>query len=260
MLCFQPTIFGSAQESDEVPHWPGFRRFALSGGFGNSSVRLADAGFADGSLILGSPRYIVRAIIITILVGGLTSRLQGSELDFEKWKQLRPGMTEADVVRMLGQPEDRYQEGDTVLVYGTIVPAGQVFPRGIGFRVWLDKRNVVYALETPFGEVPPRRGIPSTPEIFLPQNNILLKHYPRLLDIRWYPVSGTYPVSYEVAYEFGIDRSTDTQWIARETLRTSLPYLSLQHTGAQPGRVRVRAINADGTGPWSAYVNFRFSR
>ena len=48
--------------------------------------------------------------------------------------------------------------------------------------------------------------------------------------------------------------------VARDTFKTAVPYLSLQFGGAQPGRVRVRAINAEGTGPWSDYTVFTFAR
>ena len=46
---------------------------------------------------------------------------------------------------------------------------------------------------------------------------------------------------------------------AQEIMKTAVPHVALLHHGAQPGRIRVRAINALGTGDWSDYATFTFA-
>lgn len=204
--------------------------------------------------------HIRSLIVMALLAFGWAAPGRAGEIDFDKWRQLRPGLTRADVVRIMGEPELRERRLERAWDYGVIVPEGPAFPKGLAFRVWFDQQNVVSHLESPFGQQAPRRGIPDVPHIFLPQPNVRFAHYPRLLDIRWSPVIGTYPMSYEVSAESGIVGDGGTTWFVSQTLKTSVPYASLQFGGAQPGRVRVRAINAAGTGPWSVFTVFAFAR
>jgi hypothetical protein len=53
---------GSEQESEEVPDWRGFRDFALSGEFDSSSVRSADACFAESIAETGREPYFQRVV------------------------------------------------------------------------------------------------------------------------------------------------------------------------------------------------------
>lgn len=204
--------------------------------------------------------HIRSLVAVALLVVGWADPGRAGEIDFDKWRQLRPGLTQADVVRIMGEPELRERRPERAWDYGVIVPEGPAFPRGLAFRVWFDQDNVVTGLESPFGGRSPRRGIPDVPQIFLPQPDARFAHYPRLLDIRWFPVTGTYPVSYEVSTEIAIVRPAGTTWFVSPTSKTSVPYVTLRFGGAQPGRVRVRAINAEGTGPWSEYTVFAFAR
>ena len=55
------SIVGSEQESEEVPDWRGLRDFALSGEFDGSSVRSADAGFAERIAETGWEPYFQRS-------------------------------------------------------------------------------------------------------------------------------------------------------------------------------------------------------
>ncbi|MBM3565067.1 MAG: hypothetical protein FJX42_03015 [Alphaproteobacteria bacterium] len=208
----------------------------------------------------GFLRPAVLAIAIISFIAAPELRAQASEFSLDKWKQLRPGMTEADVVRTLGQPDDQFREGWRVLVYGIIVPKGEVFPRPLGYWVWLDNKNIARSFGTPFGGEAPRSGSPAVPKIFLPANNTQFSHYPRILDIRWHPVTGTYPVSYELEYEAGSKEANGMQWYRKVSFSTPTPHLSIQHVGAQPGRIRVRSKNTVGVSSWSEFAVFEFSQ
>jgi hypothetical protein len=201
-----------------------------------------------------------KMVLVIISLSALVQKIEASEFNLDNWKQLRSGMSEADVVRTLGPPDDQFREGLRVLVYGTIVPKGETFPRPLGYWVWLDNNNMVRSFEAPFGREAPRLGEPSVPIIFLPTNNARFSFYPRTLDIRWHPVTGTYPVSYEVQYESGDRTATGTQWVPTDSFVTSIPYIAIQHRGGQPGRIRVRSKNARGMSPWSEFVVFEFSQ
>lgn len=181
-------------------------------------------------------------------------------MNADAWQRLHIGMTETEVVSIIGQPVRRVVEASNTvsLVYGVIVPRSQAFPSEISYRVWINtQHNTVTALETPFGQAP-RNGAPSVPRIFLPQPDITFGHYPRILDIRWYPVTGTYPIHYEVEYES--ENGHSGTWFAVRTMTATVPYLAMEHEGSNSGRLRIRAINKLGTSEWSDYLVFRFTR
>lgn len=204
----------------------------------------------------------VATTCVLVFLGWSATAISGN-VDPAKWAQLRVGMTGAEVERILGKPDRREQPASnrTTLTYDEIVPTGQIFPRGLAYVVWLDDKNTINSIETPFGNAVPRAGIPSKPEIFLPLPRSIFTHYPRVLDVRWYAVTGTYPIEYEVAYEIGNEvPGGKLVWHLVDTYNTSIPYLSLLHHGGQPGQVRVRAKNIQGTGSWSSYTVFSFTR
>ena len=60
-LDINQAFLGSEQESEEVPDWRGLRDFALSGEFDGSSVRSADAGFAERIAETGREPYFQRS-------------------------------------------------------------------------------------------------------------------------------------------------------------------------------------------------------
>jgi hypothetical protein len=94
--------------------------------------------------------------------------------------------------------------------------------------------------------------------LIIPQQNSVFSHYPRLLDVRWQPCSGNYPMEYEV--EAGISSSNVEQFHDRLTHAGLFsPWCVIQFVGAQPGRVRVRGVNALGPGEWSDFRHFTFT-
>lgn len=209
-------------------------------------------------------RFITWLVLLAVLAGLRPAIAR--DVDPARWAELRVGMPEADVVRLLGAPDrrDHPTKNRTTLIYGEIVAKSEIFPKGLAFVVWLDEKKNINSVETPFGDAAPRAGLPGKPEIFLPAQNSSFDHYPRILDVRWYAVPGTYPMTYEVEYEFGYnsDKADKAKlaWFPKQTSKTRVPFLSLVHEGGQPGRVRVRAKNAKGDGAWSDFAVFEFTR
>ncbi|MDD3679767.1 MAG: hypothetical protein PHX72_02855, partial [Candidatus Shapirobacteria bacterium] len=52
--------------------------------------------------------------------------------------------------------------------------------------------------EDPFQGRFSTNGIPTTPVLIYPHTNTVFTHYPRVVDFRWYPASGEYPVEYQL--------------------------------------------------------------
>jgi len=145
--------------------------------------------------------------------------------------------------------------------YGYLTPKSVVFSRPPSFRIWF-QRGKVFQLEDPFNGVFSKDGRPTVPQPLWPEESPPYTHYPRWLDLRWYPASGQYPMNYEVEIgELHFDGNPDLPggWNTK-VLRSDIPYLAAEAEGAGRGRWRVRAINALGIGEWSDYREFSFSR
>jgi hypothetical protein len=91
-----------------------------------------------------------------------------------------------------------------------------------------------------------------------PGDGTLYEHYPRYVDFRWYASSGDYPMKYEIQVD---TQNSSGEWkIGKDLLRADIPYCSYVHSGASPGRWRVRAVNAKGKSDWSEYFTFDFAQ
>jgi hypothetical protein len=126
------------------------------------------------------------------------------------------------------------------------------------FTIGFDVHDRVLYKADPFdGAALSRSGRPSKPRLITPLRGSRFSHYPRILDVRWFPCSGTYPMTYQL--EVGIARPGSDNFGAHEDPQLlGQPYTILTLPGAQPGRVRVRGRNALGIGPWSDFVGFFF--
>jgi eukaryotic-like serine/threonine-protein kinase len=111
-------------------------------------------------------------------------------------------------------------------------------------------------------DVQPTSAVLLPPYILSPTNGQKLSNYPRNLTLDWEEVPGA--VSYEVQLEACdqngqncFDHPVDSD-PPRITTATSY---SFSFVGAQPGRWRVRAIDANGiAGEWSSWWTFTFTQ
>ena len=179
--------------------------------------------------------------------------------DYNAWRSIRIGMRRDEVVAILGEPpRDRVVTGLPYVTYGWMrfrtTPDGHPYAFTLGF----DEADKVFVKSDPFNGILSPDGKPSKPEVVIPQQGARFCHYPRLLDIRWHPCSGAYPMVYSV--ELGLAMSDMTDFhdhLVAEEIQD--PYLVLMFPGSQPGRIRVRARNELGVGEWSDYTVFDFS-
>jgi len=187
--------------------------------------------------------------------------------DYGKWQAVTVGMSRAEVVAILGEPlRDEYRPGNSpYLNYGYIQLPSCPHPRTYSFLIGLDGNGKVVTKIDPFNGDFSMDGTPSRPELIIPADGQVFSHYPRVLDVRWYPVSGVYPVRYEVEigwFSFPMrDGAPPNAAFYDEIAETDCPapYLVIAFGGASPGRVRVRAENERGVSEWSAYRQFRFN-
>jgi len=106
----------------------------------------------------------------------------------------------------------------------------------------------VSSLENPFGtEKLSQDGKPTIPVLIFPYDNFIFKHQPRLVDFRWYPSSGKYPMRYTIE----IDERLPGRWQSYEK-KANIPYYSYTFRSSI-FRWRVKAINSLGESAWSEY-------
>lgn len=184
--------------------------------------------------------------------------------DYAKWKAVDIGMTREEVINLLGRPRrDPYsspnpRKEDTYYYYGYLELPMMPHVRTYQFYVGFNSQGRVFTKADPFGGVFSPDGIPSKPMIFTPPSEASFGHYPRIVDMRWHPVSGQYPIWYEV--EIGHGREMDGPF-TDQVIESELPfpYFVATFVGDQPGRFRVRGQNALGVGEWSEYRYFDFT-
>ena len=98
-------------------------------------------------------------------------------------------------------------------------------------------------------------GVPSKPEIILPDSNRVFKYEPYYFDMRWIPCKGSYPMKYEVQIDTLIQGKWNTRYrTTYDTVKSSIL------GGKNKRRVRVRASNSEGVSEWSEYRYFEFTK
>ena len=188
--------------------------------------------------------------------------------DYAAWLSIQKGMTRAEVFRILGEPPREILDLHEQDIHKTpyvrfgyldlpLIPHRYTYDFVIGFdgndRVWLkaDPFNGRFSLD----------GIPLEPLLITPLADSKFTHYPRLLDVRWFPCSGMYPMTYCVQVGHADPYAPQPKEYSAEIIATDLqaPFFVFSFVGSQPGRVRVKAKNALGESPWSEARAFDFS-
>lgn len=107
-------------------------------------------------------------------------------------------------------------------------------------------------------------GRPTVPRLLTPYPDAKLTHQPFILDFRWLPVCGEYPIEYElevsgsyVTYDDKTEQDVK-EWFDAGTERTRQTHIASLAPGSNPCRWRVRAKNRLGTSAWSEYRYFQF--
>jgi len=185
--------------------------------------------------------------------------------DYSKWDAVEIGMARDEVVELLGPPlEDEYHGGkvsvsDPYYTYGYLQMPLLPHPRTYEFEIGFDDNDNVFAKIDPFNGRFSPDGLPTVPEMIIPTERAIFSHYPRILDCRWFPSSGVFPITYTV--ECGFGESFESECFTDEEIESGLeiPFLIATFGGANTGRYRVKAKNELGESDWSDYRYFRFT-
>jgi hypothetical protein len=109
-------------------------------------------------------------------------------------------------------------------------------------------------------------GRPTAPRLLTPNDNAQFTHTPLLVDFRWLPSCGEYPVEYFVeltgsGVEIDAASGKATKvWLEEPKSRwfTTTPHLATNAPGGGRFRWRVKAKNRLGESDWSEYREFEF--
>jgi len=189
--------------------------------------------------------------------------IEAVQPDYVKWESVKVGMTEEELKNLLGKP--LANAGDSPgLIFGRIKFASPSMPDSFDFYVLIHEGKV---LETghPFGGDLSTNGKPTTPVLIYPQDRSKFDHFPRFVDLRWYPSSGKYPMRYAVEVESGnykVDGNGRRAVVYNNEVEitSELPYAAFAFGGKNPGRWRVKAKNALGESNWSEWRLFQFEQ
>jgi hypothetical protein len=170
-------------------------------------------------------------------------------------------MTEAQVLDILGPPIEQWgpnsddpKEGYSK-TYGIVVHSSEKVPKDLAFVLWF-RNGKVFGKDDPFNGVFSTDGKPTIPVLIYPRNGQVFDHYPRIVDFRWYPSSGKYPMRYEVQ-AMGKEWSDQGQGTKNYTYRVAEPHYVRSLGGAGDWRWRVKAVNDLGESEWSEFWHLK---
>ncbi|WP_425399467.1 hypothetical protein [Aeoliella sp.] len=181
------------------------------------------------------------------------------------WQMIERGTSYDTVLARLGEPlnhESAIREleqfgGTAVLEYGSPLKQSPLWPNPPSFKVWIRGSSMtVLSKEWPYGPNVDVSELPAVPELILPSAEAHFHHYPRYIDVRWFPAAAEGNVSYEVEHAIlmGIGK-----WRS-DVHKTAECYYVAMHGGANKGRIRVRSVDGDKRSQWSEWRNFDFDR
>ena len=198
--------------------------------------------------------------------------------DYEMWQQLKVGMSQAEVVALLGKPLHRQDtergfheivEGwsdrdlatfSYMWMYGWLRFGSSSVPHLYSFDVSFNyKTRAVNRIHDPFDGRFSVDGRPTIPELVVPSDRTVFDHFPRFLDLRWHPSSGKYPIKYRVEIGNGQYTNEKYHYITVLDEVTHYPHLSMSYVGKGHGRWRVMATNEVGASTWCDYRYFQFT-
>jgi len=185
--------------------------------------------------------------------------------DYARWAAIHTGMSRTQVIDILGPPLEESFHGReeaataTPLLYGYLSTPMLPHEYTYSFSIYFDESGKVWSKVDPFNGRFSDDSLPVAPEIITPHEGATFFHFPRILDLRWYPSSGEYPISYavELGYARVGSRSYYDQGLVRDL---ASPFFIAEFVGACLGRFRVRAANRFGCSRWSEYRCFEFTR
>lgn len=187
--------------------------------------------------------------------------IEAVQPDYTAWQALKVGMTLEEVIAVVGPPlRNPHLFGESVRVFGYLQFPVMPHPRWYAFVLHFDKGRLFHK-EDPFHGDFSTDGKPCKPRIVSPTDGAVFKVEPvglPLIDMRWHPVSGKYPMMYELEIGTTNNRGEPFMYTIYPK-QMPLPYIVVGgHWRDLPGCFRVRGVNEVGVGEWSDYRHFDF--
>ena len=140
----------------------------------------------------------------------------------------------------------------TAWYYGWLLFSDTSVPHEFVFAIEFQNGEVVQ-ISSPFDGPLSTDGKPTTPSPFAPAFRAKIGYFPRIVDFRWTPSSGQYPMEYQIEIDHQLDPSRYIS-MCRKTLSTV--HLAYSYGSMGTGRWRVRAKNKIGESDWTDYRYF----
>lgn len=180
--------------------------------------------------------------------------------NYEKWNKIKIGMPTEEVFNILGKPIARFPippfkpkryNYEQRWIYGYVVKKPLM-----SFEI-IFKKDSVIKIKAPFGGVPlSKDGKPTLPIIIIPNNNFIPSN-PSIIDFRWFPSSGKYPMKYtvQIEHDFSEKWGGKTNYGEEPHPQITSPHFVL--SGPKKFRWRLKAINDLGESNWT---EFRYTK
>ena len=196
--------------------------------------------------------------------------------NYQKWGEIKKGLSVQEVEKLLGKPLTMkkntiyyYRKGkkgtaiELRALYGLVLSSSKEYPQDINFVVWFENGKV-RSKSKPFGDVPlSKDGTPTIPKLLYPYTKSVFTHFPQILDFRWLPSSGEYPMSYRIQVDAYIDfmKKWSSEMNKVENVRSEdVPHHCRFLDNFRKYRWRVKAVNKFGESKWSDYFYFEFTK
>jgi len=181
--------------------------------------------------------------------------------DEKRWAMLRSGMSESEVLQLIGEPMQARlrpnpdsDAGTYVWQWGHIKYQSPCMPGKFGFSVLFTDGKLV-SFDDPFLAIPSLDGVPTMPQPRFPLDGTTFTG--DFCDLRWRPSSGKHPLRYDVETE--VLDEFDGKWYPESRLSVDLPHATdSPHNVAY--RWRVRATNPLGTSDWCEWQQITLRR
>jgi hypothetical protein len=174
------------------------------------------------------------------------------------WQRITNGMPVRTMIELLGEPplksENSPQDTLSRYIYGWIRYKDKASLIPLYFSVIASEGHVILR-DDPFGGELSQTGLPLVPRLISPSDGQSLEQHPRSTDFRWGPVHGAYPMGYVLE----IECLQNGQWKSKAYPAKSC-FATVDVPEAQKGRWRVMATNELGSGAWSSYRTFEYTR
>jgi hypothetical protein len=189
--------------------------------------------------------------------------------DAHLWAKLIPGMSESEVLKILGEPlekelpqEDQNENHRRLYrwSYGRLPINDPRIPGDYQYALFFHRSRLDFK-DQPFdaNDVTVFHSPkPSIPWIIYPNNSMQFRHYPRIIDCRWQPSIGEYPMAYQIEIAGIREYDDGNEYNLYVEARVDLPYFCAMMPGKQNYQWRVKAVNEYGESEWTLYTKFNF--